>query len=133
MKNRHGFTLIEVLMAIFILVSSVYVLTDLQIRSLFRVLKDRGEIDRVYLIKKESYTHYLTPPKEEKPITKKIDDPVTNIKTEIVEINKKSVFHEFKDSINLVKTTGSWKEKMATQEITMMTIVEKSQKEEKKS
>ena len=133
MQNRCGFTLVEVLLAIFILVSSIYVLTDLQIRSLFRVLKDRGEIDRVYLIKKESYTNYLTPPKGEKPITKKIEDPAVSIRTEKVELNKKSVFHEFKDSINLIKTTGSWKEKMIPQEMVMMTFVENQQKEEKKS
>ena len=129
MNHKHGFTLIEVMIAIFILVSSIYVLTDLQIRSLFRVLKDREEVDRVFLVKKDSYTSYITPPKGDKPHITKIEDPAVDIKTEYVELNKKSVFYEHKDLISLIKTTGTWKQNNVMRNIIMITLVEKQQTE----
>ena len=129
MNHKHGFTLIEVMIAIFILVSSIYVLTDLQIRSLFRVLKDREEVDRVFLVKKDSYTSYITPPKCDKPHITKIEDPAVDIKTEYVELNKKSVFYEHKDLISLIKTTGTWKQNNVMRNIIMITLVEKQQTE----
>src|SRR5579862_3690490 len=53
--SRPAFTMIEVLLALSILASSVFLLSRLNVRSLFRVMRDRDEIEKIFLIKKDFY------------------------------------------------------------------------------
>ncbi len=68
MKNKEGFTLLEVLLSLLILVAAVSIISDLQIRLMMRMRSGRENIDRVFLVKKELYDIFLRLPKKEKPI-----------------------------------------------------------------
>lgn len=133
MKKQPAYTLIEVLLAITILVSSVYVLSDLQIRSLFRVLFDREEVERVFLVKKEAYQILSNPPEKMKRVVTKIEEPVVSIATEAVDIQAKSSLKEFKNKLRLLKSEGTWKsESKRKRSIMMIGFVQKPKQEEKK-
>ena len=89
MKKFTGFTLAEVLIAVFILTSSVFVLTELQIRSMFRMLKDKDLVERIFLIKRDLYTVFITlPKKENKEVKNQIEEPEITIISEMKEIDK---------------------------------------------
>ena len=134
MIKKNGFTIIEVLLAMFILVSSVYVLSNLQIRSIFRVLKDRDEIDRVFLVKKELYLAMFDKEKSNKRTTTEIEDLSTKIVTEPVSVEKKSSLKDLTGEVRLLKSVGSWEKDMKKREIVMVSIISKpADKEEKKS
>ena len=134
MIKKNGFTIIEVLLAMFILVSSVYVLSNLQIRYIFRVLKDRDEIDRVFLVKKELYLAMFDKEKSNKRTTTEIEDLSTKIVTEPVSVEKKSSLKDLTGEVRLLKSVGSWEKDMKKREIVMVSIISKpADKEEKKS
>ena len=61
-RFSDGFTLMEVLIALFILTSSVYVLFDIQIKSVFRTFRDREIIERVFLVKRDCYELFMDTP-----------------------------------------------------------------------
>ncbi len=134
MKRTAGFTLFEVLIAIFILVSSVFVLSDLQIKSLFRVLSDKEKIDRVFLVKKELYKLYRKFPKKKKAMVVKLEDPDPDIKitTQEVEIGRKSILKDMKDQIAVFQTEGQWRSGQFDNEIKMLFFVPKPQEDKDK-
>ena len=104
MRKNAGFTLFEVLIAMFILVSSVFALSDLQIKTMFQVLSDRERIDRVFLIKRELYKLYRKFPKKKKAQVIKLEepDPEMKITTQEIEIGKKSILKDIKLSAVLL-------------------------------
>ncbi|MFH0898819.1 MAG: type II secretion system protein [bacterium] len=134
MKKNVGFTLIEVLIAITILVSSVFVLNSLQIRSLLRVEKDREEIERTFLVKKEIYLEYLNPAKAGKKRVTKIEEPELQLTIQAVEFAAKSALAPFKDSLKLIQCDGDWKKDQTERKIRMVTLLRKpvDDKEKKK-
>jgi len=110
MKSNHGFTFVEVLLALAILAGSAVILSDLQIRSYFRVSKYHGEIERVFLIKKALYKMLLSPIKQEKSIKKKYEVPNLEIISNRKDINKKSSLKAFRKDIDIIWSEGSWKQ-----------------------
>ncbi|MCF7799909.1 prepilin-type N-terminal cleavage/methylation domain-containing protein [Candidatus Babeliales bacterium] len=110
MKNK-AFTLLEVMLAMFILIMSVGILSDLQIKSIFTVWRDREYLDRVFLVKKELLEIFLDTPKSDKPIKTEIEEPEEkNVKiiSKIIDIEKKSELRDFIDSVKLIESVGEW-------------------------
>ncbi|MFA5074920.1 MAG: hypothetical protein WC436_02345 [Candidatus Babeliales bacterium] len=109
-KNK-AFTLLEVMLAMFVLIMSVGILSDLQIKSIFDTWKDREYLDRVFLIKKELLEIFLDTPKSSKPIKTEIEEPEekrVKIINKIIDIEKKSELRNFIDSVKLIESVGEW-------------------------
>lgn len=130
--KQSGFTLIEVLMSIFILVSSVYVLSDLQIRSMFRVITDREQIERFFLVKKDFFQVLSKVPEKFKRITNKIEDPQVTLVTDVVDLNAKSSLKIFKDKLKILQSEGIWQSGIRKRKVMMIGLIVKSDPEEKK-
>ncbi len=112
MKNKyHAFTLMEVMLAMGILAISMTLLSTLQTKSVFRVLRGREQIERIYLIKEQVYKAWIGQPKKstEKPDVIRRENPETKIENWRKQITKKSALAQFEKDIQIVSTTGSWK------------------------
>lgn len=136
MNHRsHGFTLIEVLIALGILVSSVFVLSSLQIRSLFRILKDRERIEKTFLIKTELYKALIKPPLQGKPIVINNKQNMLAITSEKIELQKQSNLIDLKDQLSLIKSSGQWTSDTGNkQSLDMVSMAfQKIKKDKKKS
>jgi Tfp pilus assembly protein PilV len=128
MNKNFGFTFAEVLLSLFVLVVSVYILSDLQFGALKRVNKSVEIIDRIFLIKKELYQLYLTPPTKDKIFKKVIVNPDLTITAHKQKIDpKKSDLKEFEKEIDIVWTEGNWTSGPYKRSIKMISFVEKSQ------
>lgn len=132
MGIKKGFTILEVLLSMFILISCIYVLTNLQIRSIFRVLGDRDTIDRVFLVKKALYSTLYGSGKLRKPLKEIVENPKTSIKTECDTINKKSEAANLPENIRFLKAKGRWESNAKKREITMLSFVSLPDKEREK-
>ena len=133
-KNKPAFTLMEVLLALTILATSLYVLSDLQMKSIFRVFKDKRKIEHTFLTKKQLYLAYIKNMQAGKPVVEKLEDPKLEITTEVIELSKKSVFKKSAEKINLVKSTGTWQQEGESQqqfEIVTMTLKKAEEKKKK--
>jgi len=110
-KRSDAFTIAEILIALFVLASSMSVLADLQVKSMFRVQRGRDEIERMPLIKEQLYRLFARPEppsKKEQLIT--VKEPKTVIKMGMNDIDKKSsLFAQFKNDISVIWAEGSWK------------------------
>ena len=108
---QKGFTFAEVLLALFVLSTSMYLLSNLQFRSLIKVSDSREEIDRVFLIKKALYELFLDSQlKKDKPLVEKHEAPevvITSYKQAIDK--KKSALKDFSDDISISWSEGKWK------------------------
>ena len=133
MKSNHGFTFMEVLLALIILAGSAVILSDLQIRSYFRVSKYHGEIERVFLIKKSLYKMLLSPIKQEKPIKKTYKTPNIKITSNRKDINKKSSLKAFSKDIDIIWSEGTWKQDDREQSSKMISFALKLPDEKEKS
>ena len=132
-KQQPGFTIIEVLLAMSILISSVFVLSDLQIRSIFRVMSDREQVDRIFLVKKDLYAVYLDQDKASKPLINKIENPNITITTKTVDIVEKSELRTMKKKIHIIQSVGEWKSGPSSRQLIMVALVLKPEEEDKKS
>ena len=130
MKKKQAFTLMEVLIAISILVSTVFVLNDLHIRSMFRVLKDREEIERVFYVKRELYLEYLNPAEAGKRHTAKLENPEITITTQAREFASKSPLGPFKDDMLFIESEGSWQSGQKSRFVRLVTLLRKPIDEE---
>lgn len=108
MKRFLGaFTIIEVMISLFILTTTMFVLSELQIRSMLRVWQSREDIDRVYIIKKFLYRMYQNPVDARK-TSQKFDDPQMHMVIEPVEINKKSALAPYAKQLQYLRATAKW-------------------------
>lgn len=134
LKNKPGFTLFEVLLAMGILTLAVTQISDLQFRSLFRVLQDRENIERVFFVKREVYKNFWSEKPPQKELPKKeiqqVEDPELKLTTEVLDIDPKSSLKTFKSKIKIIHTSGDWKSSNGSKNITMVGLVFRPQKEE---
>ncbi len=103
----RGFTIIEVMISLFILSTTMFVLSELQIRSMLRVWQSREDIDRVYIIKKFLYRMYQSPADARK-TSQKFDEPEMHMIIEPVEINKKSALAPYAKQLQYLRATAKW-------------------------
>lgn len=131
MKQAPAFTLIEVMIALFILATTWFVLSSVQMRSYLRVESNRKNVERVYLIKKELYQLLMAPPKSEKPVVLKLEEPSLRITSNMLEIPKKSSLHTFKDNLRIVQSEADWKDAGRVRKEKMISFVYKEFEDEK--
>ena len=134
MKTKNAFTLAEVIIALFILATSIYILSNLQFRALNKARSTKDEIIRVFFIKKYIYQLYSNPPKEEKPLKVEMENPEVVITAHKQEIDhKKSSLKEFSKDIDIIWSTGSWKQAgIINKELKMISFVHKRQEKKNK-
>jgi len=128
-----GFTFAEVLLALFVLATSMYLLSNLQFRSLMKVSDGREEIERVFLIKKALYELFLDPilKKKDKQIVEKLEKPEVVITSHNKAIDKKkSVLKDFAEDIDIIWAEGTWKSGMRNRRSKMISFVFKEKKQE---
>jgi len=106
-KALPAFTIIEVMISLFILTATMFVLSQLQLRSMLRVWQSREDIDRVYVIKKFLYRMYQNPADARK-TSQKFDEPDMHMVIEPVEIHKKSVLAPYAKQLQYLRATAKW-------------------------
>jgi hypothetical protein len=74
-KTQNAFTFAEVLLSLMVLTGSMFVLSNIQSRSIRKVQKSADEITRLSLVKQYSYISYFNPPTYEKPIKATFENP----------------------------------------------------------
>ena len=121
--KRNAFTLFEVIISIGVLTVAVSVVASLQLRSLFRVLRDRDALEKVFLIKKDVYAMWLKPPVKQYKKTNKLEDKEMAIATVVGGVNPKSSLASLGDRLQMVCVTGAWKQNQVKQNITMGAVV----------
>ena len=131
MQKNSSFTLIEVAFSLFILITSVYLLSNLQFRALDKARATKDEIIRVFFIKKYLYKLYISLPKKDKPLKVVMENPNVVITSHKQEINKKSSLKQFAKDIDIIWTSGNWKQAgIFDKELKMISFVHKQNKKE---
>jgi len=140
-RRPSAFTLVEVLLAMLVLTTSIYLLSSLQIRSVFRVLESRDFVQRVFIVKRQLYDMFLAAPskretkegEQEKPIIKEYDDPAVKISTQMKTISKKSALRSFAPYVRIIESDGTWKRMVTEHRLPMISFVAapKKKKDEK--
>lgn len=129
--KKNGFTLLEALVALLILISAVTIFTRTQLRSLFRVSKERQFLNRAFLIKSNLFD-FIEKLKDEKnkdkKLSKSIESPEIRVISNIIDIDKKSKLKKFADDIFIVKTEGKWQNFGTNYNLSYITFVEKKHK-----
>ena len=134
---KRAFTLFEVLLALAILTGSVFVLSQLHMRSLFRVVSDRDDIEKIFLIKKDVYSFFFKHdnkklPTRERPTVHTLEIPEMKISSYTAEVDQKSSLKKFKDKILMVYSDAEWKNGTTQRQTKMLTFVLKPPKEKEK-
>ena len=120
-RANEGFTLIEVMVALFILSSSLFVLSELQVRSMLRVWQSREDIDRIYVIKKYLYRMYFAPENAKK-TSQTFDAPVMHMIIEPVEIHKKSALAPYARQLQFLRATATWERGSAKRTLELVAL-----------
>lgn len=141
MITKQGFTIVEVLLAMFILISAIFVLSNLQMRAIYRVMKDKKTARNIYLVKKK--LHLAMMPERKKKvdankINKKLSDQISadeqSVKVAISskDIDKKSKLVAFAKGMRMVKAEGTFDDRGKKQKIFMSTLIQEPEKKEEK-
>ncbi len=131
MKRRNAFTMFEIILSLFVLSSSVYVLTSLQMRALFRVLKDRDEVEKVFLMKRRLYEVFYKPIEEIKSSKEKLEDAEVVLNRNFIEISPKSELRDYKKILQLVYVQAEWQRDAIKRDERMVAIIGKPTQQEK--
>ncbi len=116
-----GFTIAEVMVALFILSTSLIVLSELQVRSMLRVWQSREDIDRVYVLKKYLYRMYLHPYDARK-TSQKFEDPAMHMVIEPMPISKKSSLAPYAEQLQFLRAAGTWSRGTATRTLELFAL-----------
>lgn len=128
MKHQHGFTMIEILIAMAILTSTVYVLSDLHIRSMFKLMRDREQLLKFFVVKNSVVEQLPLIKKKFKAEMRVSKDGGMTLLTDLVEQDKKS---QLKDILGkklvLIKSVGSWKDGPFTRSLEFFSIAQREE------
>ncbi len=130
--GKKAYTLIEVLLAMGILTSAAFVISNLQLRSLLRIMSNRDDVEKIFLIKKEliSYCiHIAKPPKKE---FTKLENLGLTLTTQVSKLPAKSSLASLDDRLNFVHTLALWKHEGLQKEVTMVTFLYKAPADKEK-
>ncbi len=131
MKRKElAFTLIEVLLAMTILTSCVFIIANLQTRALTKVLRERDEIERTFLLKRDIYEGFITPPEDGKKMVNRLENPEVTLTTQTIDIQTKSALKDLKDFVKILKTEAAWKKDSIYHDVSMMSVVFKPTKKD---
>ena len=131
LQKNTGFTLIEVLLALAVLATSMVVLSNLQMKSVFRVWQSREEVDRVFLVKQRLYNLFMYPKKLEREKKEELEEPAVKIETRTFAINRKSSLYPLRDKLMGIGATGTWDNQGRQERIAMVSFVLKAREETK--
>lgn len=129
-RRNAAFTLMEVLLAMTILTSCIFIIANLQSRALNKVLRERDEIERTFLLKRDAYAGLVASPEGEKKVVNRLDNPSVTLTTQTMDVQKKSELAELKDSIKMLKTEAAWKNDSGFHEMAMVSVIFKPAKKE---
>jgi hypothetical protein len=132
MKHSQGFTLIEVILAMGVLTSTIFIISGLMMRSFLRVQENRDDIEKVFLIKRELYANYFKPPQDNKKNVQKIEEPAITITSKLDEINKKSSLRDLSNNLRIVRSDAIWKLNKNVRESSMVSFIFHPKEEEQK-
>lgn len=123
--NSAAFTLVEVLIAMGILTATLFIITNLQSRALYRILFDRDRIENFYGIKRDFLMSWETPPEEGKQKIDLREEGLRKIKyvTQTQEIKKDSSLKEFKKNIKILSSEVTWKDGRDERNLSMVSFV----------
>ncbi len=128
MKHQHGFTMIEILIAMAIFTSTVYVLSDLHIRSMFKLMRDREQLLKFFVVKNSVVEQLPLIKKKFKAEMRVSKDGGMTLLTDLVEQDKKS---QLKDILGkklvLIKSVGSWKDGPFTRSLEFFSIAQREE------
>ncbi len=122
-NNKKGFTLIEVMIALIILSTTIFTLSQIQVSSMMRVLYGREEIDRLYLIKKYAYRMYTEPKKAKKARKKDVEEPGMKLFLEMKPIHKKSSLQKFSKRLRIIESRGEWQRGVKNKVLPIVSLV----------
>ncbi len=122
MLRKVGFTILEVMLALFILSTTLFVLSELQVRSMLRVWHSREDVDRVYVLKKYLYRMYFNP-KEARKTTQKFDDPSMHMSIEPKPIHKKSALAAYAKKLQMLDAKATWSRGTATRTLQLYALI----------
>jgi type II secretory pathway pseudopilin PulG len=123
MRRASAFTLLEVLFAVAVLGGIFYTVVSMQIQQGNRAMEAHERLRRLYLVKKQLSRTLLSPPKSDKKIIEKLEDPECTITTGLEEIDKRSELKRFAKSIRMVRARAVWKQWGNERTINMVTFV----------
>ena len=130
MNHPRGFTLIEVIIAISILTTTIFIISGLMLRSFLRVQENKDDIEKVFIIKRELYENYLKPSKFNRPVINKLENPEITITSIFNEINEKSSLKDFKKKLKIVRSDAIWTKDSIIKESSMLSFIFIPEKEE---
>lgn len=112
-------------MAIMVVATSMFFLSQLQLRALSRVYASRALVEYVPWVKKEVYSYFLKlPEKYEKPKIEQFEHPVMKMTTRVLEIDtKKSSLKKLSRDLRIVKTEAEWPSRNKTDRLSMVAVV----------
>ena len=129
--NKKAFTILEAMIAIIILSFSLLYVYRMQMGSIRRYGKWKQQILNVFPIKEQLLSYYFNPPaKYTKPLKHNIDTQGLTITTELKEVASKSSLKQFRDTINIVESTGQWGSKRRLRKVSLITFIAKKDKDE---
>jgi len=120
--KRPGFTLAEVLLSLFVLSSSMFILSELQVKSMIKVWHGREDIDRLYIIKKYLYKLFLEP-KQARKQTRRIDEPAMKLTVDAHSFHKKSSLAPFRKRLQFASAVGEWERGTRKRQVRIVTLV----------
>lgn len=107
-------------------------IATLEFRALSRVLRDRDEIEKIFLIKKELYASFLKLPEKLKTIITKHENPEISITTQFGQIHPKSSLARLKERLQPINTQGVWKRGKDQYDATMIAFAFKPETDNEK-
>lgn len=136
-NTTHGFTLMEVLLAMAIMacvLSPIFITQGTLLQSVGKISRKMARIfsAKQYLYETR-FTHQLQEQKDTPVITieKKFDHPETLLTYEIVDVPKNSLFAEFSD-IYIERVKARWKEDNKSGQVTLVGFIFKPKPSKKK-
>lgn len=132
---KHGFTFVEVMLAMLILTVAVTAISGIQFRALTRVQRNDNTIEKIFLIKQRLFSFLLDQKKGKqletmRPHITKDEDTGLKLTTQLVEINKKSSLAPLKEHIYMIQTEAAWIYDTFPRQETMISFVARPPKKE---
>lgn len=128
MKKNCGFSMFEVIVAMAMLTSTVYVLSDLHIRSMYKMMRERDQFLKIFLIKNALIEQLPIIQKKFKPVHRTDEALGLQINVNLVEPPPKSLLKDILGKkLALAKAIGSWKNGPFSYEIALLSFAQYEQ------
>ena len=128
MKQHSGFSIFEVIVAMAMLTSTVYVLSDLHIRSMYKMMRERDQFLKMFLIKNALIEQLPIIKKTFKPVHRTEEALEMQINVNLVEPPPKSQLQDILgNTLALTKAVGTWKNGPFSYEIELISFAQREE------